>query len=379
MATEVHAPRPDASRVPRWVIKGIALFWLGWVVVYVGTGAARSLRTLLIVLLVSIFLSFAIEPAVNRMERVGIRRGVGTWIMFLGILLVAAGFLAAVGTALATQINDFVDEVPAYLDDIEGWLLDTFDVEVDFEEVSSEFVEGGGVQDLANRFADDIVSIGTAIVNIIFQTFTVLLFTFYLVAEGPKLRRTVCGLLPPQRQKQVLDVWDLAIDKTGGYIYSRTILAIASAAVHWIAFVLIDVPFPLPLALFVGVVSQFIPVIGTYIAGALPVLIAVIDQPSKGLWALGVIVVYQQVENYIFAPRVTAHTMEMHVAVAFGAVIAGAALLGAVGALLALPLAATAQAFVTTYVAHHDVEETTLAESATRRGRNPSRPSQPHD
>jgi predicted PurR-regulated permease PerM len=379
MATEVRAPRPDASRVPRWVIKGIALFWLGWVVVYVGTGAVRSLRTLLIVLLVSVFLSFAIEPAVNRMERVGIRRGVGTWIMFLGILLVAAGFLAAVGTALATQINDFVDEVPAYLDDIEGWLLDTFDVEVDFEEVSSEFVEGGGVQDLANRFADDIVSIGTAIVNIIFQTFTVLLFTFYLVAEGPKLRRTVCGFLPPQRQKQVLDVWDLAIDKTGGYIYSRTILAIASAAVHWIAFVLIDVPFPLPLALFVGVVSQFIPVIGTYIAGALPVLIAVIDQPSKGLWALGVIVVYQQVENYIFAPRVTAHTMEMHVAVAFGAVIAGAALLGVVGALLALPLAATAQAFVSTYVAHHDVEETTLAESATRRGRNPSRTSQPHD
>ena len=370
MTSEAHVPDPtDGTRVPRWVIKAIAVFWLGWVVVYVGTGAVRALRPLLIVLLVSLFLSFAIEPAVNRMERMGIRRGVGTWIMFVAMFVTIGGFFAVVGTALATQIEDFVDEVPGYLDEIEEWALEQFDYELDLDNVREEFVEGGGIEDLAGRFADDILNLGATILNIVFQGFTVLLFTYYLVAEGPKLRRTVCGFLEPDRQEQVLTIWDLAIEKTGGYIYSRTILAVISAAFHWIAFEIIEVPFPLPLALFVGVISQFIPVIGTYIAGALPVLIATLDQPSKGLWVLLVVVIYQQVENYIFAPRVTAHTMEIHVAVAFGAVLAGAALLGVVGALLALPFAATVQAFASTYIGHHEVKEETLARSAKRRGR----------
>ena len=93
--------------------------------------------------------------------------------------------------------------------------------------------------------------------------------------------------------------------------------------------------------------------------------------------ALGVLIVviaYQQLENYLFAPRVTAQTMEIHVAVAFGSVIAGGALLGVVGALLALPFAATAQAFVSGFRQHFDVEEDTLAASAERRGRR-QRPS----
>jgi predicted PurR-regulated permease PerM len=370
MASEVADTEMSGdSRIPHWIIKAIAIFWLGWVVVYIGTGAVRALRPLLIVLLVSMFLSFAIEPAVNRMERAGIRRGIGTWIMFIAMFVTIGGFFAVVGTALATQINEFVDEVPGYLDEIEEWALDKFDYDLDLDQVRDEFVDGGGVEDLAGRFADDIVNVGATIINIVFQGFTVLLFTFYLVAEGPKVRRTVCGFLEPERQAQVLTVWDLAIEKTGGYIYSRTILAIISAAFHWVAFEIIEVPFPLPLALFVGVISQFIPVIGTYIAGALPVLIATLDQPSKGLWVLAVIAIYQQIENYVFAPKITAHTMEIHVAVAFGAVFAGAAVLGVVGALLALPFAATLQAFASTFVGHHQVEEEALARSARRRGR----------
>ncbi|MFQ5556861.1 MAG: AI-2E family transporter [Acidimicrobiales bacterium] len=354
--------------VPGWVKRSIALFWLGWLVVFYGTGALRSLRSLLIVLLISLFLSFAIEPAVNRFERLGIRRGIGTWIMFIVILAMIAGFSAAVGTALATQVTEFVDQVPDYIDDIESWVNDTFNADADFEELRQQFVQGGGAQDLASRFADDLVNLGATVIGIIFQAFTIALFTFYLVAEGPKLRRTVCSLLDEDRQRLVLQVWDLAIEKTGGYIYSRTILAIISSVAHWIAFSVIGVPFPLPLALWVGVISQFIPVIGTYIAGALPLLISLLDSPGKALWTLGTIVVYQQLENYLFSPRITAHTMEIHVATAFGAVIAGGALLGIVGALLALPFAATVQAFVSTYFSHHEVHEATLAESRTRRG-----------
>ncbi|MEO0492600.1 MAG: AI-2E family transporter [Actinomycetota bacterium] len=357
------------SKVPRWVIKAIAMFWLGWVLTDIGTGMLRDLRSFLIIVLISLFLGFAIEPAVNKLERWGIRRGLGVWIMYLVILLGIVAFSAAMGTALATQINSFIDEAPRYVEDAESWLQGNVDEDIDLSRVTEEFVDGGGAADLANRFADDVVNLGTTVVNVLFQTFTVLLFTFYIVAEGPKLRRTVCSFLPPARQRVVLSVWDLAIEKTGGYIYSRGVLAILSAAAHWIAFQALDVPFPIPLALWVGIMSQFIPVVGTYIAGALPIIISLIDSPRTGLFVLLVVIAYQQIENYLFAPRVTAQTMDIHVAVAYGSVLVGSALLGVVGALLSLPFAATLQAFISGYRQHFDVEEDALSASASRRGR----------
>jgi predicted PurR-regulated permease PerM len=216
-----------------------------------------------------------------------------------------------------------------------------------------------------------VVLFGVAALSVVFGMFAVALFTFYLVADGPKLRRTICSRLPPDRQRDVLRVWELAIDKTGGYLYSRLLLAVLSAIAHSIAFWIIGVPFPLALALWVGVVSQFIPTVGTYLAGALAVAVAGLSEPVDALWTLGFVVLYQQIENYVLAPRVTAHTMKMHPAVAFGSVIAGAALLGPVGALLALPAAAVLQAFISTIGERHEVVESRLTahREQRRRGR----------
>ena len=170
----------------------------------------------------------------------------------------------------------------------------------------------------------------------------------------------------------MLSVWNLAVSKTGGYIYSRLILAVVSFLVHWLVFWLVGAPFPVPMAMWVGLVSQFVPVIGTYIAGALPVLIGLLDKPSTGLAILIAIAVYQQVENYLLQPKVTAHTMEIHVTVAFGSVIAGSLVLGAVGAVLALPAAATVQAFLSSYIDRHDVvQELEEAEAVRHLPRDP--------
>ena len=89
------------------------------------------------------------------------------------------------------------------------------------------------------------------------------------------------------------------------------------------------------MALWVGVISQFLPVVGTYLAGALPVLVQFVDSPPKALILLIFVVLYQQVENYLLLPRITARTMDLHPAIAFGSAIAGGAVLGAVGAVLA--------------------------------------------
>ncbi len=361
-----------SQKLPPWLFRAIlvgaaalgGLYVLGWLI--------EELKTLIVIVLVSFFVSFALEPAVNRMERAGIRRGVGTGIMFLVILVALGLFLWAIGTVLADQIGEFADDAPGYINDIEDWVEDAFDIEVDAQGLLDEFQEGGAVANLATRLADNLINLGATVVQVLFQILTIVLFTFYLVAEGPKLRRNICSLLPPERQRQVLSIWNLAIDKTGGYIYSRLILAVVSFLVHWLVFWLVGAPFPVPMAMWVGLVSQFVPVIGTYIAGALPVIIGLLDRPSTGLAILIAIVVYQQMENYLLQPKVTSHTMEIHVTVAFGSVIAGGLLLGAVGALLALPAAATIQAFMASYLERQEVvQELEEAEAAQHPEREP--------
>ena len=357
----------SSTKPPVWLTRAILLGLIGYAILGYLLSILSDLRSLSIIVLVSLFLSFAIEPAVNRMERWNIRRGLATGLMFLTVLGALGGFGIAVGSLLADQLTEFSDNIPSYLSDIDEFLDDNFGIEGATADIQEDY-ENGALAKQLGSFADDLAQFGSTVVNILFQLFTIGLFSFYLVAEGPKLRRSVCSLLPAHRQKRVLEIWDIAIAKTGGYIASRAILALIAALVHWAAFAIIGMPSSLALAIWVGVISQFIPVVGTYIAGVLPLLVGLLDEPRTGIWALIVIIVYQQLENYIFAPRITAQTMQIHVAVAFGAVIAGNAILGIVGALLALPFAATLQSIVSAAAERHDIDEEILFESRIRRG-----------
>lgn len=353
---------PERDRMPRWVPRAIGLLMAAVVGLATAAWLLDKLRDLLVVLLVSLFLSFAMEPAVNWLARRGWRRGLGTAVVFSAFALAAAGFLAAMASVLADQITKLIDAAPGYLSDIERWADEQFGIQLSTDDLRAQFTEGGSAASLLGDVAGNLVSVGSNVVNVAIQMLTVALFTFYLVADGPRLRRLVCSALAPARQAAVMRGWELAIDKTGGYIYSRTLLAMAAFLVHWAAFAIIGVPFPIPLAMWVGVLSQFVPVVGTYLAGLLPLLIALIDEPISALWVAVVVLAYQQLENYLLAPRVTAHTMNIHPAVAFGAVLVGAALLGSAGALLAVPAAATVQAFVSTYIKRHELIESELFE-----------------
>jgi predicted PurR-regulated permease PerM len=363
----VSVPEPDAGppsprppgpvAMPPWLPRAMLLAAAIVIGLAVLRWLATELQGLLLLIAVSLFLSFAIEPAVNRLEARGVPRGLGTGIVFLGLFAVGGGFVVAVGAVLVDQFANLVDEAPGYIEDIEAWAERNFDVEIETDDLLAEFQEGGSVQQLATELADDILRVGARVVSGVFGALTVTLFTFYLVADAPRLRRTICSVLRPDHQREVLRAWSIAIEKTGGYLYSRALLALISFLAHWLAFALLDVPFPLPLALWVGLLSQFVPVIGTYLAGLFPILIALVEAPVTAVWVLVVVVVYQQIENYLLSPRITAHTMEVHPAVAFGAVVAGAALFGTIGALLALPAGATLQAFLTTYLDRHEVVE----------------------
>ena len=360
--TRVKPPRYRREPMPSWVPRAIGMLFVAFVGFFLLRWLVDRLENLLVILLVSLFLSFAVEPAVNWMEARGIRRGIGTFITFLGIFAAFGVFSFFMGRLLFDQVSELVDKAPEYVEQVQDWANRTFDLNIDAEQLIEDLQEGDQAQEVATEAAGNIWAISSTVIGTLFNLLTVLLFTFYLVADGPRLRRTLCSALPPEGQVEFLKIWEIAISKTGGYIYSRALLATISTLFHWAAFELTDVPYSLPLAIWVGVMSQFIPVVGTYLAGALPLVIGLLNDPVTAVWVLGIVLVYQQVENYVLLPRVSAHTMQLHAAVAFGAVIAGSAVLGVVGALLALPVAATIQAFVSTYLSRHEVVESALTQ-----------------
>ncbi|MFH9354677.1 AI-2E family transporter [Kitasatospora sp. NPDC017646] len=342
--------------MPPWLPRAMVLFLVLVGLFQLADWAFRQLIDLFVMLLVAFFLSLALEPAVDRMAARGVRRGVGTFLVFVAVGVAVVGFLAALGTLLVDQVAKIAGDMPHLVDNLIGWVNRTFHQDLSLGELQKRLLKDSGtIEGYAQQAADNVWGVSSTLIGGLFQTFTVGLFTFYFTAEGPRVRRTVCSLLPPARQAEVLRAWEIALAKTGGYLYSRAVLAVVSAAGHWVMFALIDLPYSAALAIWVGVMSQFVPTIGTYLAGALPVLVALTVEPVDALWVLVFTVVYQQVENYVLHPRITARTVDVHPAVAFGAVIAGAALLGAVGALIAIPAAATLQGFVGTYVRRYEV------------------------
>ena len=185
--------------------------------------------------------------------------------------------------------------------------------------------------------AGSALKAGITAMSVIFQIFTIALFTFYMVADGPRLRRTICSCCPANGRSSSCRRGSSRSRRPGATSTPASSSRCCRPCSTGSRSTILGVPYALALALWVGIISQFIPVVGTYLAGALAVLVALLNDPVDGLAVLIFVVVYQQIENYIFVPRVTAQTLELHPAVAFGTVIAGAAILGPVGALLALP------------------------------------------
>jgi predicted PurR-regulated permease PerM len=351
--------------MPAWLPRFV------WIVVAIVVGlfvtynVLQRLRGLIVLVAISLFLSIALEPGVNWLERHGWRRGLATGALFLAVFVGGGLFVGMMIPLIVDQTARFVERLPDYIDQAAEF-AERFGVEFSSDRIA-EALTGvdSDLQNFAADIAGSVFGVGTALLGTVFQLMTIGLFTFYMTADGPRLRRSVCSVLPPDRQREVLRVLDIAIEKTGGYFYSRALLAGFAATVAWATFRIIGIPFALALALWLGVLSQFVPVIGTYLGGAVPLLIALLESPGKGLAVFVFIVVYQQVENYLLAPRVTARTMALHPAVSFGSVIAGGTLLGAPGALMALPIAATVQAFVSTYLQRYALVESPLTAGPT--------------
>jgi predicted PurR-regulated permease PerM len=355
------------NEVPAWVGRAI---WRGiWqLIAAVAIAAAllwvlRQAGELISFLVISQLFAFALEPGVALLHKKrGWRRGTATGVILAAVVLVFAVLAVTMVPLLIDQTNSIVASVPGWIDQLNAWSQDQFGaILVSKAQTSGSATAVSQVTDYLKAHAGDLVGAASSIVGVVFSIFTVGLFTFYLTANGPQIRRAVLSRMPAERQQRVLWAWNTAIEKTGGYLYSRALLALINGGLMLLTLLLLRVPFALPIALFVGVVAAFIPIVGTYIAGALPVIVALASVgPLAAVAVLAEILLYQALENYFLSPRLSQKTMELNAGIAFGAAMAGGAVGGFIGAFFALPIAATIQAFLSTYSRRYEVVESEL-------------------
>ena len=335
---------------PKWLRRAVLAIILLYILYRVADWIFVATANFLFLLLLAWLFGIALEPIVSFFARRGMKRGLATGIAMLSFFLAAAIFLAAFGGLLLAQLSQLVTTIPTLIDQAADWASATFQRDIDPKAIAEQFnITSAQAGQWASNLAGGVLGVLTTTLGLVFQGFTMLLFAFYFSADGPRLRRTIASWLPTQRQQVFATVWDITVQKTGAFVVSRLLLALLAAVFMSGFLLLIGVPYWLPLGLFTGVVSQFIPTIGTYLGILLPALVAVFNDPLDVVWIVIFGTVYQQIENYFFSPRISAATLDIHPAIAFGSVIVGAALFGPIGAIIAIPLAAAITSIVDTY------------------------------
>ena len=356
----------DARRPPRWLPRALVLAAVTVFVAVASWRALGELHHLIITVVIAFFISIVLEPPILWLVRHGWRRGLAAGAALGGSILVGVAAVLLFGRLFVEQMLALIGSLPDVYAKFQDWLSTTFGLALPDLDTA--------VHDAVAKWGGDITSAlvgaGASLVSWIFDLTTVLLVVYYLCEAGPRLRATVCRWLTPDRQADVLLLWETGQRKASDYIGSRVVLAALSSGSMFVFLTIMKTPYALPLAIFTGVVSQFVPTIGTYIGGALPVAVAWATQGgAAALAVIGFIVVYQQVENYYFSPKVSAHAMQMNPAVSFLVVMAFGAVLGPIGAFIALPTAATVQAFASTYMQRYTLIESSMLTDPGREAR----------
>jgi predicted PurR-regulated permease PerM len=333
MVTLPDRPRP--AELFRWGV----FFSLGAVATLLVLQGLYSIRGILVQVLVALFITVSLEPAVHWLTRRGMRRGLAVTLIFVVAFGALFAFLFSVIPQLVDQGRQLIDDLPGYLGELQArsaqfrGLNDRFNLSSQLQ---------GIIGSVPGRIGSGVLGFTGRLFGALFSTLTVLVFTAYFMAGLPRLRNGLVWLFPADRRPRVKRVVDLVVDKVGGYMIGNIIISILAGIASFLAFKVLGVRFAVPLA-FVVAVFDLIPMIGATLGAIVGVLVALFT--TQQLWPTTVLVAaffvaYQQVENYLIAPRVLKTTVDIGASAVLLAGLIGATLLGLVGALMAIPVAA---------------------------------------
>jgi predicted PurR-regulated permease PerM len=356
------AERVPAALVLRWASAGT----LGVLVVLLAAYGVYLIRSILVLVFIAMFLAVSLEPAVYWLTKRGIRRSFAVTIVVSVLVALFGVFIWSIVPPLVDQGGKLIADLPRYYQRLSAdsavirEVTDRYHLTDRLTALLSALPGklAGGAVGFIQRFAGFIAS-----------SLTVLVLTVYFMADMSRLQRGVVRLFPARRRPRIAEIVDITVDKVGGYMIGNIIISLFAGASTFVCLEIVRVPFALPLAVTVAL-TDLIPMIGATLGAAVCVIVAVV---TEGVWPAGVVVLlffiaYQQVENYLIAPRVLRNTVDMSSVGVLLVALIGGVVLGLVGAVIAIPVAAAIKVVVSPTIAALDE-----AIPGTARGPDPAR------
>jgi predicted PurR-regulated permease PerM len=297
-------------------------------------------RQVLILIVVSMFLAVGLNPAVEALQRRGLRRRWAVVVVFASVILFFLAFGAAVLPPLGAQVTQFIQSAPGYLDQLQGnRTIDRLDEQFRLIDRARSYLASG---DVGARAFGGLVGVGRVVLSTTFSTLTVLILTLYFLSSLPNIKRTAYRLAPRSRRARVGLLADEILLRVGGYVGGALTIAAIAGLSSYVFLTILDLRYALALAMLVTI-TDLIPLVGATIGAVAVTTVGFFHSVPIGIACLVFYVIYQQVENYLIYPRVMKRSVDVAPAVTVVAALVGGTLLGFVGALLAIPSAAAVQ------------------------------------
>ena len=303
-------------------------------------------KSLIFDLFVAVVLSALAEPVVYRLSK-KINRKASALVAVSVILLLIGATLFSIIPIMVQEIYFLSSQLPTYFDNFINYLnVEGFAISSQSLDLETQF--NSLIKDYGSTVGSSVVFAGQGLLRTLGHIFIIFFFTYYLISEGDGWRVKLKESLPNSVSTSIDQVWTIGVSKAGGFIVAKVILGVLASIVLSVSFLIIGLPSPIALGVAAGILSQLIPVVGTFLGGLVPFIASISLGTTAMVATVMVLFTYQIVENYLVSPRVTKSTMEIHPAIAVFATLFGAYTLGGVGAILALPVAATVQGVIGT-------------------------------
>jgi predicted PurR-regulated permease PerM len=300
------------------------------------------------VILSSFVLAIGFQPAIAWLERRGMRRGWGLALILMAFLVVLGGLIALALPQIISQVAEMLEELPPFLERLQegDGLIGRLAGMIDVERITTE---GTSDPAAALEVAGSLAGFG-------FNLLTVLVVTPYFAMAMQDIKLWLVRLLRPHHREDFLRVLGESTDLMANFIVGNLVVSVIAGVVTWIGLTVIGVPYALALAAWVAI-TDLIPVLGALLGAAGVAVVAFAQSPETLLWSIVLLVAYQQVENFIIAPRVMNRAVDLSPASVIIALMVGGSLAGLVGALLALPLAALLKIVLRDYVVQERIDQ----------------------
>ena len=303
--------------------------------------ALASASAVFILIIISIFLAAGLNPAVMFFQNRGLKRGASVGAVMASVLLFVAAFIAIAVPPLIDQGNQLLDNAPALIKDLNNnafindlnnkyGVIDSLQTKIDSLIKDGQF---------AITAFGGVIGVGKAVVSGLVSTITILVLTLYFLASLPQVINIGLRFVPATRRDRVSKLTNAIVGRIGSFVGGQAIIAALAATFILIMGLIVGMPYPGPLAMVV-LICGFIPLVGHFIGMSIVTVVSLTDSLTTAAIALGAYIVYVQIENYVITPRIMRKSLAIPGLVTIIAALLGASLLGLVGGLLAVPIAA---------------------------------------